>query len=197
VPGTLATMSVNVLVMCTANVCRSPMAEALLGDRLARAAVDAQVASAGFLAGGQPVHPHSVEALAIDHALVIDPDRRSRQVSVAALEAADLVVTMTREHVRRIVELEPRAFERTFALKELVRRATATPPRTAAEDLSAWLRRVSATTTRTPRDLLGSDEVDDVADPIGHPLRAFRATAAELADLAAATARILAPYQRP
>lgn len=51
-------------MLCTANQCRSPMAEVLLRDRLAAAGVDAVVRSAGDLPGGAHASPGSVKAMA-------------------------------------------------------------------------------------------------------------------------------------
>ncbi len=168
------------------------MGEALLRNELDRVGVRAIVTSAGFLPGGQPVHPHSVQALLIDHGLAVGPDRRSRQIDVEMLQRTDLVLTMTREHVRRIVELVPGAFARTFTLKELVRRASTGERRMPDEAIAPWLDRVALESHRALHDLLGSNDLDDVADPIGQPRAAYRITADELSHLARRAASVLA-----
>ena len=71
--------------------------------------------------------------------------------------------------------------ERTFTLKELVRRGEKVGPRGPREPVSAWLGRVG--TGRVVSDLMGEDENDDVADPIGRPPAVYEATAVELDDL--------------
>lgn len=48
----LVTLLPRVLFICTANRCRSPLAEQLMRRALQRLQVDALVASAGFLPGG-------------------------------------------------------------------------------------------------------------------------------------------------
>ncbi len=185
-------------MVCTANICRSPMAEALLRNELGRVGLQANVTSAGFLPGGRPVHPHSVEALLIDHGLAVDTGRHSRQIDTDLLRHTDLVLTMTREHVRRIVEIEPGAFVRAFTFKELVRRASTVERRPGGgEVLAAWLGRVASSSGRSARDLLGADVADDVADPIGQPLAAYRNTAGELAELCRRAASVFAGITSP
>ena len=47
---------IDVLLLCTANQCRSPMAEVLLRHHLAAAGIEATVSSAGLYEGGAPGH---------------------------------------------------------------------------------------------------------------------------------------------
>ena len=51
---------------------------------------------------------------------------RTLDASILAVEGHDLVLTMTREHLREVVALDPGAWPRTFTLKEIVRRAGST-----------------------------------------------------------------------
>jgi protein-tyrosine-phosphatase len=53
---------VQILTLCTANQCRSPMAEVLLQRALDQRGVLATVASAGSMRGGVPVSDGSVRA---------------------------------------------------------------------------------------------------------------------------------------
>jgi protein-tyrosine phosphatase len=169
----------EVLVLCTANQCRSPMAEVLLRDRLAAAGVDAVVRSAGDLPGGVRVSPGSVKAMATRGLSLAQ--HVSQTITPAMVRTADLVVAMGRRHLRSAVALVPDAFGRTFTLKELVRRASAIGPRPAQEPFEAWLERVHAGRERA--GLLGEDARDDVADPMGGPARLYEATAVELSQL--------------
>jgi len=144
-------------------------------------------ASAGLLDGGRPVSPEVVTALA---PFGIDlSGHRSTRLTAAALEGADLVVGMERRHGREAVLLVPAAWPRTFTLKELVRRGEKVGPRPAGQPLDAWLAVVGDGRERT--DLVGRSPEDDVADPLGGDLAAYRATAAELADLVQRLARLL------
>ena len=52
------------LLLCTANVCRSVMAQAMLSARLAARGVAVPVASAGLLGEGRPPPPEVVSVMA-------------------------------------------------------------------------------------------------------------------------------------
>ena len=160
------------------------MAEALIRDRMARLGIAGDVASAGLVSEGVVASEGSVRAMA-KRGLDLSA-HRSTLLAEDAIATADLVLGMTREHVREAVVLVPDAFERAFTLRELVRRAEATGPRRVdpdggEEELDAWLRRVGA--GRQAVDLMGESEADAVADPIGRSRRVYERTAAEIEDL--------------
>jgi protein-tyrosine phosphatase len=167
----------RILVVCTANVCRSPMAAALLGHRLAEAGVSARVTSAGTHDVALPVDPNAV-AVCRDLGVELahhQPRRFSRDILTE--DGRDLIITMTRQHLREVVTTDRSAWHRTFTLRELVRRASIDPP---GDDLGledAW---AVLTSGRRPSDLMGADPVDDIEDPYGGPLDAVRRCGAEL-----------------
>jgi protein-tyrosine phosphatase len=163
----------EILVLCTANVCRSVMAEALLSADLAVRGVPAVVSSAGMLTEGQPP---PAEVLAVMAARGCDVTRhRSRLVSAADLARADLVIGMAREHVRHAAVLLPDSWPRAFTLTELVGRGRETGARVPGEQVGEWLVRVAS--GRSRRDLLGGGTAHDVTDPVGGPLRGYEVTA--------------------
>jgi protein-tyrosine phosphatase len=155
------------------------MAEALLRDRLLRRGIDAHVHSAGTFAEGRPASDHGVTIM---REMGLDlSGHRSRLVDEQLLTGADLVVAMAREHVREAVVRAPAIWPRTFTIKELVRRATDTGPRTNGQPFDEWLAKVHA--GRSHSELLGENHADDVADPYGAPKARYERTAAELIDL--------------
>ncbi|RME50242.1 MAG: low molecular weight phosphotyrosine protein phosphatase [Caldilineae bacterium] len=85
----------NVLVVCTANQCRSPVAEALLRRYLGEIAPDKewQVASAGTWARAGVPADATMTTVAAEWDLDLS-GHRSQPVSAALLEWADLVLTM-------------------------------------------------------------------------------------------------------
>lgn len=139
----------------------------------------ARVQSAGLLSGGSPASEHSVDLLR-DRGLDIS-GHRSQKLTPELLRGANLVVGMAREHVREAVVTAPDVFPRTFTLKELVRRAEAVGPRQEHETLDQWLAQVHG--GRSPRDLMGVSQQDDVKDPIGLPRGAYVTMVTELDDL--------------
>jgi protein-tyrosine phosphatase len=167
----------EILLLCTANVCRSVMAQGMLSARLAGRGVAAPVASAGLLGSGWPPPPEVISVMA---ARGIDvTGHRSRAVTADDLAAADLIIGLAREHVRHAAVLRPEAWPRAFTLRELVRRGEQAGSRARAEPLGDWLAR--AADRRSRLDLLGRHPADDVADPVGGPLPGYQATA-ELLD---------------
>lgn len=106
-------------------------------------------------------------------------------MTAAHVRSADLLIGMAREHVREAVVLDPDAFARTFTLRELVRRGEAVGHRRVEggrlEPFDVWLERVGR--GRRTVDLLGHDDSDDVADPMGMSKRVYERTAVELETL--------------
>jgi protein-tyrosine phosphatase len=169
----------QVLILCTANVCRSPMAQALLADRLAALELTAAVRSGGMLGDGEPPRPEATAVMA-GYGLDIAA-HRSRRATAEDLEAADLTLAMAREHVRYAVVTAPAVWPRAFTLKELVRRGGTVGPRAAGEDLAGWLARAHSGRERSA--LLGDSAADDVADPAGGPQAGYAEAAAVLSGL--------------
>jgi protein-tyrosine phosphatase len=176
-------------MVCTGNTCRTPMAAALLGTRLAERGVEAHVHSAGFIRAGDPATSHGVAVMA---AMGLDTSaHRSRLVSADLIKEADLVIGMAREHVRQVVALAPDSWRRTFTLKEFVGLGEQAAPRRSNETLGDYLDRLHL--GRRLEDMLGASSEDDVSDPVGGPMRAYERTAARLDDLTARLARLLLP----
>ncbi|MFG6467402.1 low molecular weight protein-tyrosine-phosphatase [Roseateles sp. BYS87W] len=88
----------SVLLVCTANICRSPMAEAIFKKKLTE--VFQTVASAGVHADprGAPVDARAAAALA-RHQYELPRRWRSRRVEPERLGAHDLVLAMEADHV--------------------------------------------------------------------------------------------------
>jgi protein-tyrosine phosphatase len=161
--------AVGILVLCTANVCRSVMAAALLSRRLSELGVAAHVRSAGMLRDGDPPHAEAISVMARYGTDITG--HRSRVVRAGDLARASLVLAMARDNLRYAVVTEPGAWPRAFTLRELIRRGGEVGPRPPDEPFPGWLSRVHAGRERVT--LLGDSADDDVPDPAGGPLRAY------------------------
>lgn len=188
----------EVLLLCSANVCRSPMAAALLARALADRDGTVAVRSAGVLAdvlAGGPRRPPAPLAAAAMAARGLDISaHRSRLAGPEDLASADLTLTMARAQLRHAVVLAPAAWPRSFTLKELVRRGEATGPRWPGTGLAAWL--AAAHEGRRAGALLGDSPDDDIADPIGGPAQGYAQTAELISDLVGRLAALCWPAGR-
>jgi protein-tyrosine phosphatase len=169
----------SVLVVCTANICRSPMCEALLARSLATSGSAIRVSSAGLLDWDRPVDPGTVTAL--ERFGIVIGGRRSRPIASLDLDEVDLVLTMTREHLREIVNLDPALFPRTFTLKEFDRRIS--DPITSMPEGDFATRVAHLAGRRSGASLLGASTDDDIADPFGLKQKHFDELADELHEI--------------
>ena len=103
-------MTVGVLFVCTANICRSPMAEGAFRGMAERAGLGAafEIASAGTsdVMAGQPATPIAV---AVAAARGYDIAAHSaRQVTAEDVVHFDHVLAMTREHLADLLANKPK-----------------------------------------------------------------------------------------
>ena len=91
----------NLLFVCTANVCRSPMAEAIFNALAEEKGLGWRARSAGVAAlEGEDITPNARTAL--EEVGIYPEEHRARQVSEAMLGEADLVLVMSPRHVRAL-----------------------------------------------------------------------------------------------
>jgi protein-tyrosine-phosphatase len=166
------------------------MAEGLLRHQLATRGIDGvTVTSAGFRSDGIPPTDEAVLVMA-ERGIDISEHHSSR-VDVERLRAADLVVAMARMHIREALVQGPDVLAHTFTLKELVRRGQEAGPRADGEEIMAWLGRMGG--ERAPIDYLGDKGADDIADPVGQPMRVYKKTAKELERLISGLVELVWP----
>ncbi|HEY9391124.1 MAG TPA: DUF4012 domain-containing protein [Mycobacteriales bacterium] len=177
----------RILVVCTGNVCRSPLAERMIRARLASALGDGAGRFSVTSAGTQPLLGCPMDPRAAATAGAFGADTHgftSRNLTATDIAEADLVLTATREHRARVVRLHPRAHRYAFTIREFSRLVRSLPSGTVdGEDpvLRARLLVAGAGARRgTVRPRRPED--DDVADPVGGAAHVHRSVGATIAD---------------
>lgn len=105
----------HILTVCTGNICRSPLAEALLARRLQQRGSQASVRSAGI--GALEHHPadEDTRQVAAQHGVTLDA-HRARQISVESIRWADLILVMEKHHLAFVLEFAPAARGKVFLI---------------------------------------------------------------------------------
>jgi protein-tyrosine phosphatase len=172
----------TVLFVCHGNLCRSPLAEYLARAALRThrdpAAANLTVASAGTHAvPDRSMHPHALSVLA-DRGLDGVPFR-SRTLTPQLVETSDLVLTATRAQRGLCVEAAPARVGRVFALRHLGRLAALVEPQRLTEipPDGRWSAMLRAITVARESLQPVAPEDDDLPDPYGLDVSAFRDTA--------------------
>jgi protein-tyrosine phosphatase len=166
---------VSVLIVCTGNLYRSPVAAGLLRQRLAglcRAAI--RVTSAGTAAvPGTPVPTAVAAALQFRGGDLAEPV--TRRLTAELVERADLVLGAATEHREAAVRLAPvRALSRAFTLLEFARLLREEDAAGIADPATRLTALAGAAAARRGSVRVAGAE-DDVADPAGTDPQELRA----------------------
>jgi protein-tyrosine phosphatase len=103
----------RILIVCVGNICRSPMAEALLREHLRGR--DVTIESAGLAAlVGKPIDVDAGAVLA-GHGLAADA-HCARKLTPELVSAADLVLVMDQRQLSAVRAIAPQATGKTFLL---------------------------------------------------------------------------------
>ncbi|RKR76127.1 hypothetical protein [Frondihabitans australicus] len=161
----------GVLFVCTGNLCRSPLAEAS-----SRARGDTRgvltFASAGTRADDG--HPAAAQSEAAARRIGLSlAGHATRRLTNRSAAAADLVLTMSFDQRRQVVQLAPAATRRTFTLPEFARliRFSTSAGVPVADSVQALVSVTSSLRGLVPA--LPDPESDEVPDPFGRSDAAF------------------------
>jgi protein-tyrosine phosphatase len=103
----------RILIVCVGNICRSPMAEALLRERLRDRGVIVESAGLAPMTGN-PVDADAAAVLA-GHGLAAE-SHCARKITPDLIASADLVLAMDHRQLAAIHAIAPEARGRTFLL---------------------------------------------------------------------------------
>ncbi|MEU4492358.1 low molecular weight phosphatase family protein [Streptomyces sp. NPDC023998] len=156
----------RVLMVCTGNLYRSPLAECLLRERLAAARETIHVSSAGTEA--VPGTPMAATAASLLAEWGGDPSGMvARRLTAALVGSSDLVLGAATEHREAAVRLSPvRALSRAFSLREFARLVRAEDAAGVVDPAARFVALVEGAAAR--RGSAPADAADDdVSDPLG------------------------------
>ncbi len=174
----------HLIFVCTANICRSPVAELMLRHRLGD--LDgSQVSSAGVRAHPDlPIDDRMRQLLAADG--ITSDDFRATEVDREILERASVIVTMTRKHRSTLVTRHPELLGQTFTLLELSALLSETGPADSLTELAS----------RRPYLSITADELD-VVDPYKRRKRIYTRTYTQIRRCVDTIARVLYHREEP
>jgi protein-tyrosine phosphatase len=180
----------EVLLVCTGNVCRSPIAEQLLRARFGEHVARFRSAGTAALVGQRM--PPEAQLLSRQLGGAAAELHEPRLLDTEAVERADIVLALTREHRADIVRLVPRAHRTTVTLREVARLLESLVA--AAESTAVLSVQPGAEPTEALRALVPlvmaqrgwADPVtageDDVIDPYARSAEVYAASAAQIVE---------------
>jgi protein-tyrosine phosphatase len=180
----------SVLFVCTANQCRSPLAENMFRAALAGLDVDWVVSSAGVRSrDGDSMHVHASAVL--DERNILHEGWRTRRLTPQQVAAADLVLTAEVAHRKVAVTMHPAAIRYSFTLLQFARLLSLADE--GQSDPQSGQDLIHHAELARSRPQSRDEHLIDLADPIGEAIDKFRTTADRIDDALRVIERALRP----
>lgn len=154
----------HLLVVCTANMIRSPFVSELLRSRLAPGPREfLTIDSAGTAARPDESADPAVVERGKTYGLALDR-HRTRRLDDGILRAGQTVLCAERSHRRVVLDIRPDLLSSVFTVREFARAAAAVADRGGVESWSALVQSAAAA-RRLER--VEREQDDDIVDPVG------------------------------
>lgn len=188
----------QILVVCTGNVCRSPLIERALQRGLDQHHGPGRVTVTSAGTGALVDHEMDERSAVILRALGGDHEGfLARRLTAVHVRDADLVITATREHRSAAVSLVPRALRTAFTLRELAHLSSQIDIPSLPDDPTLRLRALAkeAAARRGSNAMLDPAELD-VVDPYRRPDEVYDQMREQLGPALTQVLAVLAPPQQ-
>lgn len=175
----------SILVVCTANICRSPLAEGLLRESLKGTGLTIRSAGIQPLVG-HPVVPESVDYLRRRTGVILR--HQGTPLTSQLVGGSGVILTMTERQRAEVVRFSPGALRRVFTLRQFVRLAPHLPKGSSfrgVDQLAEALARCRAVAGPA------AEGEDDVIDPYGGTPEMYEYSFALIARSTSGTADVL------
>lgn len=185
----------RILVVCTGNVCRSPLIERLLRPALRQAFGPGAVAVESAGTGALVDAPMDEQAAGVLRDLGGDPTGFvARHLTEPMVARATLVLTATRAHRAAVVRLHPRALRYTFTVRELAALVELVDAASLPEEPGPRLTRLTELAREQRGRLARRDPEDlDVTDPYRQPDHVYAQMREQVEPAVAALLQALVP----
>lgn len=164
--------SARIVVVCTANVIRSPFVAGLLRSRVDAASPgQVDITSAGVAARFGTVAEPRVRDVARTYGLDLDAHRASRLVE-ATLVGRTAILCAERRHRRAVLQMRPDLLSSVFTIREFARLLEAVRAAGSVPADWDWLVRAAAAAREQDRHI--TEDEDDIVDPIAQSDEVWR-----------------------